>query len=365
MAVGCCLLVDRPLKVERPDDAGGREVEDPADGGGDLLLGDSAGAEGLDENRDGEGYADGVGELEFAALGEAGGHDVFGHIAGHIGGGAVDLRWILAGEAAAAVAAHAAVGVDNDLAAGEAGVAGGAADDKAAGGIHIVLGIFVEEAGRFEYRSDDLVDDGLPDLFVGDLGIMLMRDNDGVHADRPVAFVLEGDLAFRVGAEPGDLLILAQGRGVEQDLVGIHDGRGHELGGLLAGKAEHHALVAGTLLALEFPEAAAVDALIDIGRLGVDGVDDGHRGVIEAIVGVGVADILRDAARDFLYIDIGAGGDFAADEDHAGSRVAFAGDMAFGIILEAGVEHRVGDLIAELVGMAFAHGFGGEECVLR
>ena len=69
--------------------------------------------------------ADRVGDLDLAAVGEPGGDHVLGDVAGRIGGRAVDLGGILAREGAAAVAGGAAVGVDDDLAAGEAGVAAG------------------------------------------------------------------------------------------------------------------------------------------------------------------------------------------------------------------------------------------------
>src|SRR6478735_4994728 len=52
-----------------------------------------------------------------------------------VGGRAVDLGRVLAGEGAAAVAGHAAVGVDDDLAAGQAGVAHRAADLETPGGV--------------------------------------------------------------------------------------------------------------------------------------------------------------------------------------------------------------------------------------
>ena len=49
--------------------------------------------------------ADRVGDLHLAAVGEAGGDDVLGHVARGVGGRAVDLRRVLARERAAAVAA--------------------------------------------------------------------------------------------------------------------------------------------------------------------------------------------------------------------------------------------------------------------
>ena len=67
------------------------------------------------------------------AIGEAGGDDILGEIARGIGGRAIDLGRVLAGEGAAAMRGRAAVGIDDDLAAGEAGVAIRSADDEFAG----------------------------------------------------------------------------------------------------------------------------------------------------------------------------------------------------------------------------------------
>ena len=134
------------------------------DEGLEEIIGDLAGAEGVDQNADRLGDADGVSELNFDAAGEAGGDEVLGNVTGHVGGRTVDLGGVLAGEGAAAVTAHAAVGVDDDLAASEAGVAHGPADDEAAGWVDVVLGVGVEELG-----GDDSLDDVLED-FCAELG---------------------------------------------------------------------------------------------------------------------------------------------------------------------------------------------------
>ena len=76
--------------------------------------------------------ADRVRDLELAAVGEPGRDDVLRDVARGVRGRAVDLRRILARERAAAVAGRAAVGVDDDLAPGEAGVAHRAADHELA-----------------------------------------------------------------------------------------------------------------------------------------------------------------------------------------------------------------------------------------
>ena len=125
--------------------AAGRRSKTCSHGLGDLGGVDRVGAERLDQERDRVGHADGVGDLDLAAPGGAGGDHVLGHPAGGVGGGAVDLGRVLAREGAAAVAGHAAVGVDDDLAAGEAGVAHGAADDEPAGGVDAHLVVVVAE----------------------------------------------------------------------------------------------------------------------------------------------------------------------------------------------------------------------------
>src|SRR5690606_34049284 len=96
--------------------------------------------------------------LPIAAVGQAGGDDVLGHVAAGVGGGAVHLGRVLAGEGAAAVTGHAAVGVDDDLAAGQAAVAHRAADDELAGRVDVVLGVLVQQFGRQGVLDDQLHD---------------------------------------------------------------------------------------------------------------------------------------------------------------------------------------------------------------
>ncbi len=98
---------------------------------------DLGGAVGIDIDRQRLGDADRIGELDRDTLGQARRDDVFGKIARRIGGGAVHLGRILAGEGAAAMRGRAAVSIDNDLAAGEAGVAIGSANHEFAGGIDV------------------------------------------------------------------------------------------------------------------------------------------------------------------------------------------------------------------------------------
>src|SRR5579862_9828748 len=144
VAIGRRLLVDRTAKIQALNDALGSQCEVFPDEIGQLAGAHLAGAKGFDQHADRLGHANGVREFYFRLLGELGSHDVLGDMARHVGCGTVDLCRVLAAEGAAAMTAHAAVGVDDDLAAGEAGIAHRSADDEAAGGIDVVLGMLVE-----------------------------------------------------------------------------------------------------------------------------------------------------------------------------------------------------------------------------
>src|SRR3546814_12673523 len=100
--------------------------------------------------------------LHLALARQAGGHHVLGHVAGRVGGRTVDLGRVFARERAAAVRAGATVGIDDDLAAGEAAIALRAADDEAAGGAHQELGLGRDQAFG-EAGLVDVFDYGLVD----------------------------------------------------------------------------------------------------------------------------------------------------------------------------------------------------------
>jgi hypothetical protein len=65
-------------------------------------------------------------------------------------------------------------------------------------------------------------------------------------------------------------------------------------------------------------------------------------------------------ADDGFHVDPGAGGDFAGHDHHAGLDQGFAGDPALGIRGQDGVEHRVGNLVRDLVGVTFGDRFRGK-----
>src|SRR5580700_9276459 len=125
----------------------------------------------------------------------------------------------------------------------------------------------------------------------------------------------------------------------------------HQLLILITSITKHHSLVAG---------AAGVYAHGYVAGLFVDAGDYGAGVGVESEEGVVVADGGDGPADQSLEIYVGFGGDFAGDYYQAGGGQSFAGDAAAGIVGEASVEDGVGNLVGDLIGMAFGHRFSGK-----
>jgi hypothetical protein len=341
-----CLEVDGVGQVELLDNDTGAEVEVVEDDLDKLFRGLVRGAVGLDEEGEGLGDTDGVGELDEGAAGELGVHERLGDPARKVGGGTVDLGVVLSGESTASVGSPTTVGVDNDLTAGQTGVTLGSTDDEQTRGLDVVDGLVIEELG-----GDDLLDDLLLDLLTELLGgnvlAVLGRDDNGVDTlgddGTAVVCVLNSDLGLGVGSQPWDGAVLAGiGHGLVE-LVREEEGKGQELRGLVGGISEHDTLVTGTKL---LKSLLVVKTLSDIGRLLLNGNEDVAGLVVEALLGRVVADVLDGITDDLLVVEVCLGGDLTEDHDHTGLGGRLAGDLGERVLLEAGIEDGVRDLIA-------------------
>src|SRR5216684_6693605 len=177
--IGSSFPVDRSAQVERLDDPLGRELKVVTHQLLQLVFGDFSGTEGIDQNADRLGHANGVSKLHFATLGQAGSHNILGDVARHVTRGAINLGRIFAAEGAAAVTSHAAVGIHNDLAAGESAIAHGPADHEASGWIDVVFGICVEKMGGKSCLDYVFENVGAKGLVVDRLS-MLSGDDHGI-----------------------------------------------------------------------------------------------------------------------------------------------------------------------------------------
>src|SRR5690606_15577627 len=146
--VGGGLTVHRVQQVQHVGDRVRAQVEVRAHQVDDLVVADLAGAEGVQRNGGRLGYADGVGHLNLTLLRQACGDDVLGDVTASVGSGTVNLRGVFAGEGAATVTGHAAVGVYDDLTAGQATVAHRANDYDLDGRVDVELDYFVQQFSR-------------------------------------------------------------------------------------------------------------------------------------------------------------------------------------------------------------------------
>ncbi len=340
--------------------APGRQSNVRAHDLGQAVLGDLAGAERVHQQRHRLGNADRVRDLHLAATGQTRSDDVLGDVARVVAGRAIDLRRVLAREGAAAVPAHAAVRIDDDLAPGQAGVAHRAADDEASGRVDEELGLRRHERGR-QNRPNDLLHDRFLQGLVLDVFAVLGRDDDRVDGQRPViGAVADRDLALAVGAQEVDDVLLADVGQLLRQLVRRHDRQRHQLRRFVAGVAEHHSLVAGALLVAGV-DALAVHALRDVRGLLLERDENAAGLPVEAHLGAAVADVLHDTADDLRDVDARRRGHLAGDHHESGLRQRLAGDARALVVLDQRVQDRVRDLVAQLVGVAFGDAFGGEE----
>ena len=126
------------------------------DGAFDRLGLDLTGAVGVNIDRQRLGHADGIADLQRAAVGQPGSHHVFRQIARSISRRAVNLGRVLARKRTATVGGRAAIGVDNDLAPRQARIAIRPTDHEGAGRVDPPFGFLGDPA-----RGQDLADVGL------------------------------------------------------------------------------------------------------------------------------------------------------------------------------------------------------------
>ncbi len=175
-----------------------------------------------------------------------------------------------------------------------------------------------------------------------------------MHAQRTpcLLVVLDSHLRLRIGPQVGHLLSLATDNGqLFKDDVRKNQRSRHQLARLVAGVTEHDALVAGPLLLL----GTALDALVDVGRLLVDGRKDTARIAVELVLALGVTDAIDDTARHALHIDISLRTHLARHDHQAGGAEGFACDLRIGVAAQELVEDGVGNLIRNFIGVSLGH----------
>ena len=146
--------------------------------------------------------------------------------------------------------------------------------------------------------------------------------------------------------------------------VGQADGQRHQLGRLVAGVAEHDALVAGShqIQRVAVVVVGLVHPLGNIGRLLIQGHQHGTAvGIETTSAGTGVADLIDHAPHEGVEVHPGGGGDLTGDQAEARVHHGFAGHSGGRILGQQGIQHRIAHLITDLVGMPFGHRLRGED----
>ena len=192
------------------------------------------------------------------------------------------------------MATHPAVGIDDDFSTGQSAVPLRTPDHEATGRVDVQLGVFVDKLLR-KGLVDDQIHDGLAELLVLDLFVVLGADDDRVDANGNVVFVFEGNLSFTVRAQKVDDLLLPDCGQLAREHVRILDRRRHELGALVGGISEHQALISRTLLLVQ--TVPFVDSLGDIRTLPLDGRQNRTRIRIKARCRPEVPDVAHSAQR--------------------------------------------------------------------
>ena len=130
--------------------------------------------------------------------------------------------------------------------------------------------------------------------------------------------------------------------------------QGHQLRGLGAGAAEHHALISRAA-------NLVVGSQGNVGGLSVDAALNFHRVSIEAVAGVDIADPADGLPGNGGVVNSGLRGNLAADDAEIRGDHSLAGHAGMGVLGKAGVQNGVGDGVRHLIGVAVGNTFGGKK----
>ena len=361
MAVGCRLLVDGSQQIQALDDAGWSQGEVLFDQFHDGFFRNGIGPIGVHADGNRPCHTDGIRQLDFAFPGQAGCHHVLGYVTGCVGRTPVHLGGILPGESAAPMTGHAAIGIHDDFPPGQTGIPLRTADDEPAGGIDVVDGVFVQQVSR-NHRFDYVFQDVPAQLFHGNFRSMLGGDHNGIHADRFVVFIFHRHLGFTIRTQVWQDALLAHLGQPTGQLMSQGNGQRHVFRGLVGGVSEHHTLVAGADLfvvgmvtGLGF--VRFIHPLGNIRRLFIDGNQDSAGGPVKAVFGTVITNIDHRLPGNLGDVHVAAGGNFPYNMDLACRHQGFTSHSCIRVFFQDGIQHRIRNLIGNLVRMPFRHRF--------
>src|ERR1041385_4302236 len=223
---------------------------------------------------------------------------------------------------------HSAVRITNDLAARYTCIALGAANHKPTCWIDQVRCLLIQPFRRY-YFFDEKFSERLAHFFLLHIGGMLRRNHDGRGSHWGKALVLDRDLRFGIGTEPGNFARFAQTRQLPPKFMRKRNRRGHQLRGFIAGKTEHQSLIAGALFrsALSISRSL-IDSLFDIAGLLAHFTNHPAGVRVKNAIAVHISDVADSAAHLLLKVKLCIAGYLSGNDDEITFGERFASHAA-------------------------------------
>ena len=367
MSVSRGLLHAWSAQVQVTNDATGSEVEVVLDNLGQILVSlvgsGEASAVRVNEDRKGMRKTNSVTELNKASVAKASVHQRLGDPSGSVSSRSIDLGGVLTGEGASSVGTPTSIGINDNLSAGKTSITVRSTNDESARGVQMVDGLLIQVLGR-DHLGDNVLHKLSLDVLVGDILRMLGGDQHGVDTDRDhaaiVVLVLASDLGLTIGAHPGAHASLADLGQTSTKRGGQVVGQRHQSLSLISGVTKHDSLITGT----DVLQLGVVNGLGDIGGLLLNGNNDVASAVVKTLGDIIVSDVTKALADHLLVVDGGGSGDLSEDHNHAGLGASLASHTGSGVITDACVQHSIGHLITDLIGMSLVDRLGRKEKVI-
>ena len=224
-----------------------------------------------------------------------------------------------------------AIGVHDQLSPGQAGIGGGAALHKAPGGVDIKLCFVINHPGG-ERGKNYMGNQTAAQLINPDVCLVLGGKNHRGNPDGPVLFILHRNLRLPVRQQEGKLPVATNQLQPANQRVGQLNGQRHQVFRLLAGKAKHHALIAGACVQPVFLRPTAVYAPGNVRRLAVKI----HRNPavlrVKTALRLCIADLCNHLPCQLLAVDFRIRGNFTENVDLIGAGGDFTGDVRFRVL---------------------------------
>jgi len=259
------LLVDGSSQVEFLDDVTGSEGEVLSNDSGEPLVALTSLDGVVGVNPDGERVrkSDGVRDLNTDSVAEFGVYKGLSNPSGIVGSGAIDLGGVLSGVSTSTMGAPTTVRIDDNFSSGDTGISGGTTDIELARGVdnedafhEFVASLDSSNVEEFlgAGGDDDLLNELSSNGRVIGVRVMLGGDKNVVNScgfEVGALFgvlILNNDLGFAVGSQPGELSVLSQASHLLVDSAG--ELMGERVEGLhvvlVSSVAEHNSLISST-----------------------------------------------------------------------------------------------------------------------